>query len=192
MLKNLFYTDRQNILWWPFGLFWSRASTLGHNILKSKCNIGLENDLASKWVLEGISYLASNGFFAGSTNAFGDSLDTQTVEVWLQAAQHVIQFIPLLWNAGGGTLALSHNLQEKGKEFSHFKANPSLHLHTQHKQLCLYLTLSLVHTTNYYQPSHSANAFIQCTFWYTFYQVDLHQFDQWHNVNNSCLNIYRT
>ncbi len=64
-----------------------------------------------------MSYLASDGFLAGSTNAFGDSLDTQAIKVRLQAAQHVIQFIPLLWNAGGGTLALSYNLQEKGKKF---------------------------------------------------------------------------
>lgn len=57
-------------------------------------------------------HLANNGFLAGSTDAFSHRLDPESVEVGLQASQHVVQLVGRFGRPGGRSLALGLDLTE--------------------------------------------------------------------------------
>lgn len=57
-------------------------------------------------------HLSNDGFLAGSADSFSNSLDSQSVEVRLQASKHVIQFVGRLRGTCGGDLSLGLDLIE--------------------------------------------------------------------------------
>lgn len=57
-------------------------------------------------------HLAYDGFLAGSTDTFSHCLDSKSVEVGLQAAQHVVQFVGRFGRTGRGSLSLGLDLME--------------------------------------------------------------------------------
>lgn len=52
------------------------------------------------------NHLSNYGLLAGTTDTFSHSLDSQSVQVGLQAPQHVVQFIGGLRWSGGRSLSL--------------------------------------------------------------------------------------
>lgn len=57
-------------------------------------------------------HLAHDGFLAGSTDTFRNGLDSEAVEVWLQAPQHVVELVGWFgWTSRGG-LSLGLDLLE--------------------------------------------------------------------------------
>lgn len=57
-------------------------------------------------------HLAHDGFLAGSTDAFSDGLDAQSVEVRLQAPKHVVQLVGWFGRSGRRGLPLGLDLLE--------------------------------------------------------------------------------
>ena len=55
-------------------------------------------------------HLAYDGFLAGSTDTFSHCLNSKPVEVGLQAAQHVVQFVGRFGRTSGGGLSLGLDL----------------------------------------------------------------------------------
>lgn len=63
-------------------------------------------------IIECYQYLPNNGFLAGSTDAFSHRLDSESVEVGLQASQHVVQLVGWFGGTGGRSLPLGLDLTE--------------------------------------------------------------------------------
>lgn len=57
-------------------------------------------------------HLPNNGFLAGSTDTFSHRLDSESVEVGLQASQHVVQLVGWFGGTGGRNLSLRLDLME--------------------------------------------------------------------------------
>lgn len=63
-------------------------------------------------MIECYHHLAHDGFLAGSTDTFSNRLDSKSVEVRLQASQHVIQLVGWFWWTSRGGLSLGLDLME--------------------------------------------------------------------------------
>lgn len=63
-------------------------------------------------MIECYRHLANDGFLAGSTDTFSNCLDSKSVEVRLQASQHVVQFVGWFWRTSRGGLSLGLDLME--------------------------------------------------------------------------------
>lgn len=57
-------------------------------------------------------YLPDDGFLAGSTDTFSHRLHSKSVEVRLQASQHVVQLVSWFGWTGGRCLSLGLDLSE--------------------------------------------------------------------------------
>ena len=58
-------------------------------------------------------HLPNNRFLAGSADSFSHRLDSESVEVGLQASQHVVQLVGWLRGTGGRSLSLGLDLMER-------------------------------------------------------------------------------
>ena len=67
------------------------------------------------FMIQCYDHLPNDGFLAGSTDTFSHCLDSQSVEVGLQASQHVVQFVGWFGRTGGRSLSLGLDLVEKEK-----------------------------------------------------------------------------
>lgn len=57
-------------------------------------------------------HLANDGFLAGSTDTFSNCLDSESVEVGLQASQHVVKLVGWFGRTSRGGLSLGLDLME--------------------------------------------------------------------------------
>lgn len=63
----------------------------------------------------GSHHLSNYGFLAGSADTFSHRLDTESVEVGLQASQHVVQLVGWFGGTGGRRLPLRLDLMERNQ-----------------------------------------------------------------------------
>lgn len=69
-----------------------------------------------QWEMFHKVHLSNYGFLAGSTDSLSNSLDSKSVEVWLQASKHVVQFVGWFRGTCGGDFSLGLDLIERKKE----------------------------------------------------------------------------
>ncbi len=63
-------------------------------------------------IIQCYHHLPNDGFLAGSTDTFSHRLDSESVEVGLQASQHVVQLVGWFGGTTGRSLSLGLDLTE--------------------------------------------------------------------------------
>lgn len=68
--------------------------------------VGAHKVLGVPRFTHGSHHLSNNRFLAGTTNTFSHGLDSKSVEVGLEASQHVVQLVGWFGGFGGRNLPL--------------------------------------------------------------------------------------